>query len=77
MAVLWSLGFGQAPVLAVEAVTLQPSALASTADGGPEAQVLENEFDFGEMTEDGTYVHEFRIINSGTGVLELTRVMPA
>jgi hypothetical protein len=75
--VIWSLSFGKAPVLAVEAVTVQPSASVATADGRPEAQILENEFDFGEMTEAGTYVHEFRIINTGTGVLELTRVMPA
>jgi hypothetical protein len=76
--VLWSLGLGQAPALVADAVALEPAALvAMVDDGGPEAQVLENEFDFGEMTEDGTYVHEFRIINSGTGVLELTRVMPA
>jgi hypothetical protein len=75
--VIWSLGFGHAPVSAVEAVALEPSAQVAMTDGGPEAQVLENEFDFGEMTEVGTYVHEFRIINSGTGLLELTRVMPA
>jgi hypothetical protein len=75
--VLWSCGCSHTPGLAAEAVSPQPSAQVATADRGPEAQVIEKEFDFGEMTEDGAYVHEFSISNSGTGALEITRVMPA
>jgi hypothetical protein len=69
-------GCSQGPALATEAVRLQPSAQVSTTDGVPQALVLENEFDFGEMTGDRTYVHAFRITNNGTGVLEITKVMP-
>jgi hypothetical protein len=38
---------------------------------------VEKEFDFGELTENGAYVHEFKIVNKGTGVLVITQVMPA
>jgi hypothetical protein len=54
----------------------QPAAQTSAVQGTPAAEVLEKEFDFGVMTEDGSYVHEFKIANKGTGPLEIQAVIP-
>ena len=49
----------------------------SSTQGVPKAEIPEREFNFGTMAEDGSYVHEFRILNKGTGVLEIKEVMAA
>jgi len=69
-------GCSHGPALNTEAVERQPAAHVSTLNGVPQAVVPENEFDFGEMTEDRTYIHAFPIKNKGTGVLEITKVIP-
>ena len=77
---LWLLGCSQGPGPTTK-VSQQPapptSTQASSTQGLPAAEVPERQFDFGAMAEDGTYVHEFRILNKGMGVLEIKEVMAA
>ena len=76
---LWLLGCSHAPSPATKVAqqpTPQASAQVSTAEGLPAAEVPEKEFDFGVMAEDNSYVHEFKIVNKGTGVLEIQGVVP-
>jgi hypothetical protein len=47
------------------------------AQGVPAAEIPEKEYNFGTMAEDGNYVHEFRILNKGTGALDIKEVMAA
>ncbi len=57
--------------------TAPTSPQASSTQGIPKAEIPEKEFNFGMMAEDGNYVHEFRILNRGTGTLEIKEVMAA
>lgn len=76
---LWLLGCSHSPSppakVAQQPIT-QPSAEVSKADAVPVAEVSEREFDFGAMAEDSSYSHDFKIANKGTGVLEITGVVP-
>lgn len=55
----------------------KPDATASeVTPGSPALAVSEPEFNFGEMTEGNEYVHDFVIMNLGTGVLEIQKVTP-
>jgi hypothetical protein len=77
---LWLLGcsHGSGPTTKVaQQPALQTPTQASATQGLPAAEIPEKEFDFGAMAEDGTYAHEFRILNKGTGVLEVKEVMAA
>jgi len=76
---LWLLGCSHAPsptTKAAQQPAPQPSTQVSATQGVPVAEVAEKEFDFGKMAEDGTYAHEFKIVNKGTGVLEIVGVVP-
>ncbi len=57
--------------------TTPTSPQASSTQGIPQAEIPEKEFNFGLMAEDGNYAHEFRILNRGTGTLEIKEVMAA
>ena len=55
----------------------RPAAAASEAIAGiPILAVPQAEFNFGEMSEGKEYVHDFVIMNRGTGVLEIKKVNP-
>ena len=76
---LWLLGCSHAPSPATKVAqqpTPQASAQVGTAHALPAAEVPEREFDFGVMAEDSSYVHDFKIVNKGTGVLEIQGVVP-
>lgn len=76
---LWLLGCSHAPSPATKVAqqpTPQPSAQVSTAQAVPAAEVPEKEFDFGAMAEDSSYAHEFKIVNKGSGALEILGVVP-
>ena len=51
-------------------------AVTTATTGTPSLDVPEANFNFGEMSEDNIYVHEFVIRNVGTGVLEIKKVIP-
>ena len=44
--------------------------------GTPVLVLSESSHDFGQMSEDGSYVHDFPVKNSGNAVLKITRVRP-
>ena len=77
---LWLFGCSQGPgpstKVAQETAPPASTQVAAT-QGTPAAEVPEKEFDFGAMAEDGMYVHEFKILNKGTGALEIKEVMAA
>ena len=78
LTVLWLFGCSHAPAPPLtEEPPSQAQAPDSASQGVPAATLVEKEFDFGELTENGAYVHEFKIVNKGTGVLVITQVMPA
>ena len=55
----------------------QPSPTPTTASSGvPAAEIPVTFHDFGKLTEDGDYVHAFKVKNTGKGVLELKKVLP-
>ena len=55
----------------------KPDAAASGAMAEmPALAVPEAEFNFGEVSEGKEYVHDFVIMNKGTGVLEIKKVTP-
>jgi hypothetical protein len=76
---LWLLSCSHAPSPTTKVVQQpsSPAAPQASTQGVPVAEVPEREFDFGAMAEDGNYVHEFRILNKGDGVLEIKEVMAA
>ena len=76
---LWLMSCSHAPGPATKAAQQPtvPTAPQASAQGVPAAEVPEREFNFGTVAEDGNYVHEFRILNKGTGVLEIKEVMAA
>jgi hypothetical protein len=51
-------------------------ALAAVSTGPPAVEVPETFFDFGEVVDGNDYVHAFVIRNTGTGVLEIKKVLP-
>ena len=55
----------------------RPDATASEAMAAvPSLAVSQAEFNFGEVSEGKQYVHDFVIMNKGTGVLEIKKVTP-
>ena len=55
--------------------TPHQTAMAQPA-GPPALQVVEPTFDFGRVGEGPEYLHAFNIRNTGTGVLEIKKVVP-
>ena len=49
---------------------------AEQTNGAPAVEVPETVFDFGVVHEGNDYVHAFTIKNTGTGVLEIRKIMP-
>jgi hypothetical protein len=52
----------------------RPPVQASKKD--PSVQLSETAHDFGEITEDGTFSHDFRLKNTGNGVLQIKKIRP-
>jgi hypothetical protein len=53
--------------------------IASTpavSTGTPAVELPETYFDFGEMMDGNDYIHAFLIWNTGTGILEIQKVLP-
>jgi hypothetical protein len=44
--------------------------------GPPVVEIPETLFDFGRVSEGNDYVHAFKIVNTGTGVLEIRKILP-
>lgn len=65
------------PATKVAKQPAQPTASQASTQGVPKAEIPNKEFNFGVMAEDGNYVHDFKILNKGTGVLEIKEVMAA
>ena len=65
-----------------EAATAQtngtPTQEISTAkaNGTPTVELSETIFDFGLVSEGNDYIHAFKIRNTGTGVLEIRKILP-
>lgn len=76
---LWLMSCSHAPSPATKVAQqpTQPPAPQASTQGVPAAEIPEKEFNFGVMAEDGNYAHEFKILNKGTGVLEIKEVMAA
>ena len=51
-------------------------ALAAVSTGPPVVEIPETFFDFGNVTDGNDYVHAFVIRNTGTGSLEIKKVLP-
>ncbi len=62
-----------APAYGQSAPVIAP---AIEAPSGPSAEVLEKDFNFGEMYEGKDYVHLFPIKNTGNAPLEIRKVVP-
>jgi len=53
------------------------SALSQTPQtNAPSVQLAETTFDFGQLKEDGDYLHVFKVKNAGTAVLQIKKVLP-
>jgi hypothetical protein len=50
---------------------------ASESSGLPVLDVPERVYDFGEHKGEGVIDHDFRVINSGTGVLRIVKLLPS
>lgn len=76
---LWLISCSHAPASSTKGLQqpAQATAPQASTQGVPKAEIPEKEFNFGKMAEDGNYVHEFRILNKGTGPLEIKEVMAA
>ncbi|MHC1745123.1 MAG: hypothetical protein AB9873_19130 [Syntrophobacteraceae bacterium] len=55
------------------AETARPEA---TTGGTPKVVLTETTYDFGKITEEKDYIHEFVVKNEGTGVLQIKEVVP-
>ena len=53
-----------------------PTRETSIQPAAPVVEAPETSFDFGEVSEDRDYVHDFIIRNTGAAALELKRVLP-
>lgn len=42
----------------------------------PSVQLAETMFDFGQLKEDGDYLHVFKVKNAGTAALQIKKVLP-
>lgn len=42
----------------------------------PVVQVAETSFDFGQVSEEGSFVHDFRVKNTGAGILKIKDIRP-
>jgi len=63
--------------VAAAQTTGTPKEVAATQTAGqPEAEVSETFFDFGKVSDGNTYIHAFKIRNTGTGVLEIRKIIP-
>ena len=51
-------------------------AAAAQTTGTPTVELSETIFDFGVVSEGNDYIHAFKIRNTGTGVLEIRKIMP-
>jgi hypothetical protein len=51
-------------------------ALPAVSTGTPVVEIPETFFDFGDVTDGNDYVHAFTIRNTGTGSLEIKKVLP-
>ena len=58
--------------------TVQTTAASTAApqDGKPAMVLSETFFDFGLVSEGNDYIHAFKIRNTGTGTLEIRKIMP-
>ena len=75
--VLLSLMLGCADEARTSDEVSRPDAAASEAIAGiPALAVAKAEFNFGEVIEGKEYVHDFVVMNRGTGVLEIKKVIP-
>ncbi len=54
----------------------QQEIAAAQTNGTPAVELSETIFDFGLVSEGNDYVHAFKIRNTGTGVLEIRKVVP-
>ena len=63
---------------------VQPESPAATQGGGwqtpqanaPSVQLAETMFDFGQLKEDGDYLHVFKVKNAGAATLQIKKVLP-
>jgi len=49
---------------------------AAQTNGTPTVEVPETVFDFGVVREGNDYLHAFNIKNTGTGALEIRKILP-
>ncbi len=72
------LGCAHSPDSAGSMTKQQENAAAqpSGTTGTPAVQLSETAFDFGVVGEGSVYVHAFKIRNTGTGVLEIKKIVP-
>jgi hypothetical protein len=54
----------------------EPAQPQATTGGTPKVVVTETTYDFGVITEDKDYMHEFVVKNEGTGTLQIREVVP-
>lgn len=54
----------------------QTAAAAVDPSKAPAVQIAESSHDFGLISEDGDFVHRFKIKNVGNGVLKIKKVSP-
>jgi hypothetical protein len=56
--------------------TPAPEITTAQANGTPAVEVSETTFDFGVVREGNDYLHDFKIRNTGTGVLQIKKILP-
>jgi hypothetical protein len=71
---IW-LAYARTPVAAQDA-TGQEIASAGCETGTPRIEIFDTYFDFGEVKDGEDYVHAFTLMNLGTGVLEIKKILP-
>ncbi|MFP5212253.1 MAG: hypothetical protein ACLGPL_02635 [Acidobacteriota bacterium] len=62
---------------AMAAAQQQESFNMTASNAAPTVEVPEMLHDFGVIEENGNYIHEFRARNTGSGILEIKKVIPS
>ncbi len=66
----------QQPAIAPAVPVASVATTEPAPPGTPRIELAETSFDFGEMVEGNSYMHDFKVKNTGSAPLEIKKVVP-
>ena len=63
-------------IITAQTDTTRQEITADQTAASPTVELSETVFDFGRVSEGNDYVHAFKVRNTGTGVLEIRKIIP-